>query len=315
MNLLKRIGPLLTTAAICFLTSVTCAQTPQQLPAPSLLIAAGSGANLEITRLLANAFMKYHPRVTIEVPGSIGSKGAITAVTDGAITFGLISRPLKADETSPGLVTRPFAIVPIVVGAHAAVADNEITFQDLVDIYRGTKTRWKDGNEIIVLSREPFDSGFQMLEKEIPGFREAIAESRQAKRWTVSFTDQEANRALLSTRYAIGISDLGMILTEGLDIKVLKLNGVIPGPESLLRGQYPLKRELSFLYREGTLPEEAKAFLDFVSTEEGAGLLKSNGYLPLNSVLFLDPSDLPCRRYPFFGVSFSFFLAPSPLFL
>jgi len=27
--------------AICFLTSIACAQTPQQLPAPSPLIAAG----------------------------------------------------------------------------------------------------------------------------------------------------------------------------------------------------------------------------------------------------------------------------------
>ena len=111
MKLQKRIAPLISAAAICFFISAASAQTPLQLPAPSPLIAAGSGANLEITRLLANAFMKYHPRVTIEVPGSIGSKGAITAV-----------------------------------------ADNEITFQDLADIYRGTKTRWKDGNEIIVLS-------------------------------------------------------------------------------------------------------------------------------------------------------------------
>jgi phosphate transport system substrate-binding protein len=282
MNLLKRIGPLLTAAAICFLTSVTCAQTPLQPTAPLPLIAAGSGVNLEITRILAKAFMKHHPQIIIEVPGSIGTKGAITAVTDGAITIGLISRSLKGDEKSPGLVARPYACVPIVVGAHPSVADNELTFQEIVDIYMGTKTRWKDGNEIIVLSREPFDSGFQVLEKEIPGFREAIAESRQAKRWTVSFTDQEANRALLSTRYAIGISDLGMILAEGLDIKVLRLSGITPGPESLLSGQYPLKRELSFLYREETLPEEAKAFLDFVRTEKGAGILKSHGYLPVN---------------------------------
>ena len=282
MKILKRVASLFSSVAICFLTSVGYAQTPQQQPAPSPMIAAGSGVNLGITRLLANAFMNHHPLITIEVPGSIGTKGAISAVMDGAITFGLISRSLKEDEKLPGLVARPYARVSIVVGAHAAVADDEITFQELVEIYRGTKTRWKDGNEIVVQTRELFDSGFQVLEKEVPGFKEAIAESHQAKRWAVYFTDQDANRALSKTRYAIGISDLGMIHAENLDIKVLRLNGIIPGPESILSGQYPLRRELFFLYRDETLPDAAKAFLVFVRSEEGANILKSNGYLPVN---------------------------------
>ena len=100
MKILKRVASLLSGVAICFLTSIACAQTPQQLPAPSPLIAAGSGVNLGITRLLAKAFMNRHPRITIQVPGSIGTKGAISAVMDGAITFGLISRSLKEDEKS-----------------------------------------------------------------------------------------------------------------------------------------------------------------------------------------------------------------------
>jgi phosphate transport system substrate-binding protein len=274
--------PLFSAIIICCVTSIGWPQTPQQQSVSQPLIAAGSGVNLGITRLLAKAFMNNQSQITIEVPGSIGTKGAIAAVADGAITFGLISRPLKDEEKSPGRVVRPYTRVPIVVGAHPTVADEEIAFHDLVDIYRGTRTRWKDGNEIIVQTREPFDSGILVLEKEIPGFREAYAESRQAKRWSVYFTDQDANRALSTTRYAIGITDLGMIATEHLNIKVLKLNGIVPSPENLLTGQYPLSRDLSFLYREGTLPEGAKAFLDFVRSEQGGNILRSNGYLPVN---------------------------------
>ena len=249
------------------------------MPAPLPLIVAGSGVNLGITRFLAKAFMNIHPEITIEVPGSIGTKGAISAVADGAITFGLISRPLNADEKSLGLVVRRYARTPVVVGVHPMVIDDGITSQELVDIYKGTKTRWKDGNEIIVQSREPFDSGIQVLEREIPGFREAHAESWKAKQWTVYFTDQDANRALSTTRYAIGFTDLGMIATEHLGIKVLRLNGIIPCPESLAGGQYPLSRDLSILYRDETLPERAKAFLDFIHSEEGDSILRSNGYL------------------------------------
>jgi phosphate transport system substrate-binding protein len=276
------IVPLFSAIIIYSVISIGWAQTPQPQPVPQPLIAAGSGVNLGITRLLAQAFMNDHPRIPIEVPGSIGTKGAIAAVADGAITFGLISRSLKEEEESLGLVVRPYARVPIVVGAHPTVADDEITFQELVEVNKGTKTRWKDGHEIIVQTREPFDSGIQVLEKEIPGFKEAYAESHQVKRWSVYFTDQDANRALATTPYAIGITDLGMIATEHLGIKVLKLNGIVPAPENLLDGQYPLSRDLSILYREGTLPEGAKAFLDFVRSEEGGKILRSNGYLPVN---------------------------------
>jgi len=272
--------PIIATIIISGGPSRALSQTPEHKPAPSPLIAAGSGVNLGITRLLAEAFQKANPLITIEVPGSIGSKGAIAAVSDGAIALGLISRPLSEQEKSLPMVARPYAKVPIVVGVHPAVAENEITSQDLVDIYKGRKTRWQDKHEIIVQTREPFDSGIQVVEKKIPGFKEAYGESRQAKRWAVYFTDQEANRAIATTPYAIGFTDLGMIATERLAIKVLRLNGIVPGPESLLDGRYPLSRDLSFLYREEHLSEGAKAFLDFVSSTEGAAILISNGYIP-----------------------------------
>jgi phosphate transport system substrate-binding protein len=282
MNGLKLVVTLISSVAVCSLPSIARAQTSQQQSVPPKLIAAGSGVNLGITRLLAEAFMKDHPDITIEIPASIGSKGAISAVADGAISFGLLSRSLKEEEKAPGLVARSYARVPIVVGVHPTVVDDNITSQELVDIYRGTKTRWKDGKEIIVQTREPFDSGIQALEREIPGFKQAHAESHQAKRWSVTFTDQDSNQALSTTRYAIGFSDLGMIATEHLSIKVLKLNGILPSPESVQTGQYPLSRDLSFLYREDTLTEGAKAFLDFVRSEVGVEIMRSNGYLPVN---------------------------------
>ncbi len=267
-------------AMVCSPSMAWC-QAPQQQPISSTLIAAGSGVNLGITRLLAKAFMERHPEISIEVPGSIGTKGAITAIKDSAITFGLISRALKEEEKSAGVVAQPYARTPIVVAAHKTVVDDSITYQELNDIYRGVKTTWRDGNEIIVQTREPFDSGILVIQKEVPGFREAYDESREAKRWTVYFTDQDANHALSTTPYAIGFTDLGMIATEHLNVNALKLNGIVPGDESMRSGQYPLLRDLFFLYRSESLPAPAKAFLDFVRSEDGDKILEANGYLPL----------------------------------
>ncbi len=279
---MKRINQLtcfLLMTIMCCLTSPSWSMTTEQPNQP--LLVAGSGVNLEITRILAKEFMKTHKGIKIQIPGSIGSKGAIKAITDGAITIGLTSRPLKEKEKRQGAVLVPYAQTPIVMGAHTLVPDTTISSQELIDIYNGKKTRWKNGHEIIVHIREPSDSGIQILKKNIKGFDKAYDESHKEDRWAVFFTDQESNRALEKTPYALGFTDLGMIATEHLKIKTLKLNDIMPSPETLRTGQYPLKRTLYLLYYPKSLPKEALVFLDFIRSKKGRKIMESYGYLPI----------------------------------
>jgi phosphate transport system substrate-binding protein len=244
------------------------------------LIFAGSGTNLAITRLLVEAFRQHHPEYLIEVPASLGSAGGIRAAAEGAIALGLISRPLKSPEQALGLTSVPYARTAVVIGTHATVGDDGITFADLLDIYKGTKTRWRDGREIIVLTREPGDSSIEVLERTIPGFKEVFADSHKAKRWMTFFKDQEMNQALASKPSAIGLSDVGAIAAERLPIKALKVNGVLPTPDDVRSGRYPFVKTLSFVFVPGKLAPGAQAFLDFVRTPEAAQLLAAHGYLP-----------------------------------
>jgi phosphate transport system substrate-binding protein len=250
---------------------------------PTTLVVAGSGSNLGITRILAEAFSKEHPQITVEVPGSIGTRGAIKAVIEGAIPLGLISRPLKEEEKAKGLVARPYGRTAIVIGVHPSVKDQTISPQELVAIIKGEKKQWQDGNQIIVQAREPQDSGYQVLEDTVPGFKEAYAESHAAKRWTIYFTNQEANNALETVPSAIGLSDLGMMATEGLKIKALKYNGVPPSVETLADSSYPFGREQSIIYRPDNLGPEAKAFLEFVGSSAGSALMQKYGFIPVRS--------------------------------
>ena len=277
----RLMASLLAVTLLCSPSALLAHSDPTDMTSHKTIIAAGSGVNLGITKLLAAAFMATTHGFIINVPGSIGTKGAITAVKDDAIALGLISRDLKPEEQSPDYTAQPYAMTPIVVAVNNSVPDEDISSQDITNIYKGTKTNWKDGSEIVVLSRESYDSGFMVLEKNIPGFKEACNESRKQNRWTVNFTDQEANRALSTTPHAIGVTDLGMISTEQLAVKSLKLNGVTPSVETAQNGQYPLTRTLFLLYRNKTLSPEAKAFVDFIRSDEGASILKANGYLPL----------------------------------
>jgi len=282
MKKLHAILILISLVIICSSFSVVWPQVSDQGSSATHLVAAGSGVNLAITRVLAEAFMKENPHITIDVPGSIGTKGAIKAAVDNAIAIGLISRPLNEYEKGLGLAVVPYARSAIVIGVHPNVEEEGISFDDLVLIFQGTKAKWGDGNEIVVISREQGDSGFQVIEKAVPGFREAYAESQQARRWAVYFTDQDANLALTSRPYSVGVSDFGMITTEKLNIKVLKVNGLLPTADNVLSGQYPLTRTLSFVHSKQNVSEAVKAFIEFVRSEAGAKVLKTNGYLPVD---------------------------------
>lgn len=244
------------------------------------LVFAGSGSNVPITRLLAEAFRRIRPEITIEVPASIGSSGGIRAAADGAITVGLMSRPLRELERGWGLTVLPYARTAVVVGAHPTVADEGLTFEELVQIYRGIKTRWSDEREIVVLTREPGDSSLEVLEREIPGFLVVSAESHRTRRWKTLYTDQEMTRMLAMTPYALGPTDLGTITAEQLAIKVLKLDGIAPTPEHVRSGRYRLVKTLAFAFRRERLPPEARAFLDFVLGPAGAKILQASAFVP-----------------------------------
>jgi phosphate transport system substrate-binding protein len=246
----------------------------------SRLIFAGSGTNLPIVRVLAQAFRKSHPGVTIEVPTSIGSAGAIQAAADGAIAIGLISRPLKEKEKVLGLTVRNYARTPMIIAVHPSVAENNITYDELLDIYRGKKKTWGDGRDIVVLTREPGDSSIEVMEKVIPGFTEVYAESQQARRWTTLHKDLAMNETLAKTSHAVGMSDMGAVTVERHGIKPLKVNGIAPTVKNLQHGTYPLHKTLAFAYRKDRLPEGAGLFIDFVRSKEGMRILRANGYLP-----------------------------------
>lgn len=244
------------------------------------LVVAGSGTALPSVRPLAEAFRRLHPNITIDIPPSLGSAGGIRAAANGAVAVGLASRPLKDSEKAWGLTVLPYARTIVVIAAHPTVADGGITLEELVQIYRGTKTRWSDGREIIVLTREPGNSSLGVLEEEVPGFKEAYFASQRARRWAIMYTYEEMIRVLGRTPYAIGLADMGAITTQRLTIKPLKVNGVLPTPENVLSGRYPLVKTMAFVFLKDKLSAEAKAFVDFVRSREGERILRANGYLP-----------------------------------
>ncbi|MDR7867916.1 MAG: substrate-binding domain-containing protein [Sporomusaceae bacterium] len=242
-------------------------------------IVAGSGTNLPITGKLADAYNKKTGAAAVEVPKSIGTDGAVKAVQAGALELGLVSRPLTDAEKASGLVEIPYARVAIIFAAHPGVPDTDISHDDIVKIYRGEKTSWRDGRPIVVLIRGMHDSSNIILYGLIPGYADVIKDSIAQKRWQVMYHDIDMAEALRAKQGAFGHTDSAEIKINA-GIKPLAIGGVAPTDDNIRSGRYPYVKPLSFIHK-GPLSERATAFIAFVHSPEGQTIITDNGGTPL----------------------------------
>jgi len=269
-------------AALVLLSSfvVPGARNTMAQQAPETLIFAGCDANIPLTRLLARAFMQRHPEVSIQLE-TVGSTNGVALTAAGAVQIGLVSRRLRASEEGLGLAFRPYAMTAVIIGADPDVPDVTLAATDLLSFYRGMKHQWASGREIVLLTREEGDSSIVSLKESLPGFADAYAAESHPRHWTVLYSEPAMHEALLTVPFALGLSDLGTITIERLPIRALSIDGIAPTLENIASGRYPFTKTLGLVWHEDTLPDSARAFVEFVQSDDGAGILTSHGYLPV----------------------------------
>ena len=241
---------------------------------------AGSGTNLPLTRALAEAFGTSGDAPTVIVHDSIGSTGGIRATLEGAIDVGLVSRDLREAERGGGLSVIPYARVAVVVAANPTVPEDDLSREELIEIYLGARDSWADGSPIRVLQREAGDSSHGVFDRMLPAFARANEEAYRARRWRVLYRDRAMQEALMTTAGAVGLFDRGAIVAQKLPIKALRLDGIAPSGENVLSGAYPFAKELSFVTL-GPPGEDAARFFEFVASAEGRERIESLGYIPV----------------------------------
>lgn len=248
------------------------------------LVLAGSGSNLPVTRALAAAHASHGAPPPV-VHASIGSGGGVRALVDGAVDIALVSRPLTAKERDQEVVAVPYARVPVMVAVHSSVPKTDIERGEVLAIFEGTRTEWSDGSPIVVLQRERGDSSHAAMARVMPEFAEVDERAYVARRWRVIYDDVGMQDAIASTEGSIGLVGSGS-LPEDLPIRVLSFRGVVPTPEAVVDGSYPIYKDLSFV----TLgPPDARAadFFRFVFAPQGRDVIRDHGCMPLG-----DPSTI-----------------------
>jgi phosphate transport system substrate-binding protein len=251
-----------------------CATAP--VPNPSLppaqhqgVIIAGSGTNLPHIKALVERF-DVDKKLDIRIPNSVGSIGAIKGIREGAIDLGFTSRALTEAEKGGGLKEIAYAKIGLMVACHEDVPVDDISYAELIQIYRGEKTKWPNGKRIVPLAMYLEDSTNEVLFAEMPDLKDALIDAIKTKRVHEFYNNQSLDLAIRKTPSSIGFSNA--VFRQGSGVKLLRVNGTEPTRENILNGSYRLHKVLYFVYKEPLHPE-AKLFIDFAFSSKGRQIL------------------------------------------
>lgn len=249
--------------------------------ASQVVTVTGTGSSIGTVKLMADAFTRKHPAIRVEVLSSIGSTGGIKAVKAGKIDVGLSSRPLRPDERADDLKEAAYGRTPVVFGAHPGTSVNDISLEDIEQIYLGQKVAWPDKTPIRLVLRPKSDAYTEFLVRISDRMRVATEKSYTIPGLFTGVTDQDAAIQIERAAGSFGVTSLAVIQSEGRNIKRLSVNKVAPTLKNLETGKYPFAMSMHVVYRQSSPNTAVKPFIDFIFSGEGQKILRETGHQPL----------------------------------
>ena len=234
-------------AAVLTLTLCACSSGSSA----SSITVAGSTTCLPIAEIAAEGF-KEETGTDVLVSG-LGSSAGIEAVSASS------SRGLNADEQDLGLT-------PIVI-AHDGIAvivndDNPVdnlSTEQLRDIYAGKITNWKEvGGEDLKIQVINRDEASGTRE----AFRTIVMDGTPFDRRSAVLSGTGQVRDVVSrSRGAIGYISLGFVesLNAKTSVKAVSVNHVEASEKTVASGGYPISRDLYFFVK-GTPSQQAQDY-------------------------------------------------------
>ena len=254
----------------------------------------GSDTIVNLALAWAEAYQKLHPEVSISVTGG-GTGTGIAALINNTVDLANASRQIKQEEITAanknGVDPVEFVVardaIAIVVNPSNPV--NELTIQQISDIYSGKISNWMEvGGEnrpIVRLSRET-NSGTHVY------FLENVLRLGEKDNKTLFSMDtlllpssQGITTETSQNPNAIGYDGLGYVTPDLKVIAVAEEEGgeyIFPSAETVNQGNYPIARDL-YMYTSGQPNDEIKTYLDWIFTSEGQEIVTQLGFVPIKT--------------------------------
>ncbi|WP_367567067.1 phosphate ABC transporter substrate-binding protein PstS family protein [Lacrimispora sp.] len=237
----------------------------------------GSTSMEKFATALGEIFMEKYPDVTVQSE-FIGSGAGIEAAGNGSADIGNSSRNLKDEEKANGIAENIVAIDGIAVVTHTDNTAESLTKDELINIYNGTITNWKDAGgadqPIVVIGREA-GSGTRSAFEELLKLEDAC-----------KYSNELDSTGAVMAKVASTPGSIGYVSLDVLDdsVKALSLEGTAPTPENIKAGSYFLSRPF-VMATKGEISEQkdvVQALFEFIYSDEGKELVESVGLIPAN---------------------------------
>jgi len=268
----KKIGALFLTVALMLIgTDSALAQN---------IVIKGSTTVLPVAQVTMEAFMKANPGVNISLSGG-GSGEGVKSLIDKTTDIANSSREMKKKEIelakSKGVNPKeiPVAIDAIVPVVHPSNKVDNLTVDQLSQIFQGKITNWKElGGEdlqIVAVSRDTSSGTYEAWSELV------MKKAKVSPRAQLQASSGAIVQAVSKNRYAIGYIGLGYL---DKTTKPLKVNGVVASEKTALDKSYPVSRFL-YMYTDGEPKGNVGKYIDFVLSPEGQKLVAKEGFVSL----------------------------------
>ncbi|MDN5326728.1 MAG: phosphate transport system substrate-binding protein [Moorella sp. (in: firmicutes)] len=253
----------------------------QQSGGSGTITAAGSTALQPLVDEAAKQYMEKNPGARIVVNGG-GSGNGLSQVFQGAVQIG--NSDIFAEEKdgidASQLVDHKVAVVGMAVIVNPDVKVDNLTQQQLIDIFTGKITNWKDvggPDQKINIVNRPKGSGTRATFKKyaLNGAEEAqgIAMEQDAS--------GTVRKTIAETPGAIGYLALSYIDSS---VRPLKIDGVEPTAANIVDNKYKVWA-YEHMYTKGQPTGEVKKFLDFIMSDDvQKNLVTKMGYIPVTDM-------------------------------
>jgi phosphate transport system substrate-binding protein len=251
----------------------------------------GSDTIVNLALAWAEKYQGEHADVRISVTGG-GSGTGIAALINNTVDIANASRKIKDEEIaeaqSKGVepVEHIIARDAIAVIVNPENPVNELTLQQISDIYSGKITNWSDvGGEdrpIVKLSRET-NSGTHVY------FLETVLRLGSKEDKTLFSMDTlllPSSEGIISevrdNPNAIGYDGLGYVPDDLKMIAIAKEAGgayVLPSIETVNDKSYAIARDL-YMYTNGEPSGVVKEYLDWILSDEAQQIVADLGFVP-----------------------------------
>jgi phosphate transport system substrate-binding protein len=268
------------------------------------ILIAGSTTVKPVMDLGVKLFRNIHPDVDAVV-GAGGSGQGIRLVGTRAVSIGMVSRPLEAQEREqfPDLVTYTIGLDGVAIVANQANSVRKLSTQQIQDIYTGKITNWKElggSNREIVLftlnhnhgTSEVFTNYFGLEAKESrvgvnlkATFRRKGEAQYSSSTANVIEDHRQVLAQIITTPTSIGYVSIGQamqVAERGAHVRLLQLDNVDPTIANVQSGAYRFSRQL-MLVTKGEAQGPIRDLIDFFSGPEGRAIVTQLDYIPVAS--------------------------------